>query len=914
MLINARRVTLSLMSVAVISLTATFLPPDAVAATRPKGVAKVTSVEGITEYRLDNGLKVLLFPDMSKPTVTVNMTYLVGSRHENYGETGMAHLLEHMLFKGTPKNPKIDEQFNKRGMQSNGSTWLDRTNYYELFQAGDDNLKWAIDLEADRMIHSNVSRKDLDSEMTVVRNEMENGENSPFSVLIKRMQSIAYDWHSYGRSTIGNRSDVENVRIENLQAFYRTWYQPDNAVLLVAGKIDEAKTLSWIANAFKSVPKPTRVLPPAWTVEPTQDGERNFFVRRKGDLQVVALAYKIPSALNDDSDALEFAGEILADTPNGRLHKELVLSGRATEVFSYGLTGVAPGLQMIGAIVKLGEPIEPVRDALIAAVENFSKTPPTKDELERVKRDLSNQLEQTMNDHEKVGVAMSEAIALGDWRLMFKGRDDIQKVTAEQVSAAAATYFKRDNRVVGIFEPEDAPQRAEIAPAPTVAQVMKNFKAGTRSDNAEAFDPTQANINARTKLARIGGLDVALLPKKNRGETVAVSLTLHWGDEKTLFGKRTIAQLTNGMLMRGNSKFSREQLADEFSRRKISGSLYRFETTKANLADALRLVAQVLKEPNFPEAGFQELVKESLVALEAARNDPPALASQAMSKHFDKYPKGDYRASESIEESIAAIKAVKLDELKAFHRDFYGASHGELAIVGDFDPEQIAGVIDASFGSWKSAAPYTRLSDQYNDIAPVRAQIDTPDKENGYYAARVNLPLRDDDADFPALLLADYLFGGGAGLNSHLMERVRQKEGLSYGIGSSLQVSSFDKSASFAIAGIAAPQNLAKLELSVKDELAKVLKQGFTAEEIARAKSGYLQQRLQARAQDSAVAAGWNAYQFAGRNFSWSKALEDKIAALTTEQVNAAFRRAIDPARLTVIIAGDGAKARTAAK
>jgi len=193
---------------------------------------KVADVEGISEYRLPNGLRVLLFPDPSKPTITVNITYLVGSRHENYGETGMAHLLEHLLFKGTPKHPNIDQEFNKRGVRFNGTTWLDRTNYYELFQASDDNLAWAIELEADRMVNSNIAKTDLDSEMTVVRNEYESGENSPFGVMLKRIQSIAYDWHSYGRSTIGNKSDIENVRIENLQAFYRMYYQPDNAVLL----------------------------------------------------------------------------------------------------------------------------------------------------------------------------------------------------------------------------------------------------------------------------------------------------------------------------------------------------------------------------------------------------------------------------------------------------------------------------------------------------------------------------------------------------------------------------------------------------------------------------------------------------------------------------------------------------------
>src|SRR5262252_9293785 len=220
---------------------------------------KVTSVEGITEYRLDNGLKVLLFPDNSKPSVTVNVTYLVGSRNEGYGETGMAHLLEHMLYKGTTKHGDVKAELTAHGAQFNGSTSYDRTNYFETLTATDENLRWALEMEADRMVNSRVSRQDLDSEMTVVRNEFENGENSPPRILDERVRSTAYLWHAYGHSPIGSRSDIEHVPIENLQAFYRKYYQPDNAMLVVAGKFDAAKTLAWINDAFGKIPKPTRV-------------------------------------------------------------------------------------------------------------------------------------------------------------------------------------------------------------------------------------------------------------------------------------------------------------------------------------------------------------------------------------------------------------------------------------------------------------------------------------------------------------------------------------------------------------------------------------------------------------------------------------------------------------------------------
>jgi zinc protease len=875
----------------------------------PKGVVKVTATEGITEYRLDNGLKVLLFPDASKPSVTVNVTYLVGSRFENYGETGMAHLLEHMMFKGTPRNPNIDQEFNRRGMQSNGSTWLDRTNYYEVFPAGDDNLKWAIDMEADRMVNSNIARKDLDSEMTVVRNEFESGENSPSSVMLKRMQNMAYSWHSYGKATIGNRSDIENVKIENLHAFYRLYYQPDNAVLLIAGKFDPARTLQWITHAFGRLPKPKQSRPVFWTVEPKQDGERSFSVRRKGDEQFVEVGYKVPSALHTDSDALSFAAEILTDTPNGRLHKQLVESGLAAQVYSQELSGYAPGLQMIVAVVKKGEAIEPVRDALIAAVENFYKQPPTKEEMDRVRRNDLNQIEKMLNNPQEVGLMLSDTIALGDWRLLFHSRDAIANVTAGQVAAVSEKYFKRDNRTVGLFLPEDQPQRAEIPPAPTVAEVMKDFKPTESALNAEAFNPTQANIDARTLHQNIGGLQVALLPKKNRGETVSVSLQLHWGDEKSLFGKKIIAGLTGEMLLRGNREFTREQLADEMEKLKITGDMYHFETTRANLPAALRLVSKILTGPSFPDAEFEQLRKQMLVGLESIRNDPHALAEQEIGQHFNHYPKGDWRAAEMLDEKIAELKSVKLADIKVFYQNFYGASNGELAIVGDFDAPAIVKVLDETLANWKSAAPYARITRSYADIAPLHKNIDTPDKENGFYTAHMNLDLADTDADYPALALANYIFGGGSGLDSRLMERIRKKDGLSYGGSSSLEAGVIDRAGSFSISAIAAPQNLAQLSVAVREELARVLNTGFSAEEVARAKSGMMQQRMQIRAQDGALASGWVSYLYLGRTYAWSKEVEDKINALSAEQVSAAFRRAIDPARLTVLIAGDAGKA-----
>ncbi len=234
-------------------------PQAAPPARRPAvTAARGATVEGITQYTLPNGLRVLLFPDASKPTTTVNLTVFVGSRQEAYGETGMAHLLEHMLFKGTPKHRNIPQELTDHGARPNGTTWFDRTNYFETFPATPAHLAWAIDLESDRLVNSFVAKKDLESEMTVVRNEYESGENSPFDVLLDRTMSTAYLWHNYGKSTIGARSDIEGVPIERLQSFYHKYYQPDNAMLVVAGKFDEQGALRLIEQTGPPTPASRR--------------------------------------------------------------------------------------------------------------------------------------------------------------------------------------------------------------------------------------------------------------------------------------------------------------------------------------------------------------------------------------------------------------------------------------------------------------------------------------------------------------------------------------------------------------------------------------------------------------------------------------------------------------------------------
>lgn len=884
----------------------------------PKGVQAHSCVEGICEYQLPNGLRVLLFPDNSKPTVTVNLTYLVGSVHENYGETGMAHLLEHLQFKGTPKNPDITAELKKRGVGYNATTSVDRTNYFSSFPANDATLDYVLQLEADRMVNSFIAKKDLDSEMTVVRNELERNENNPGSVLNQRLRATAYQWHNYGKPTIGLRSDIENVPIAHLQAFYRTWYQPDNAVLVMAGNFDSATALRKIANAFAPLKKPSRTLPVSWTVEPVQDGEREINVRRSGDIRITGLAYHVPAATHPDTPALMVLSNLLAHTPGGRLHKALVESKLAVASAAGSGASHDPGLfNLVVAVAKDGD-LSKAEAELLKQAETIPSQPITEAELADAKQRIANAFELAFNDVNAVGMALSESIAAGDWRLRFVLRDAIAKVTLDDVNRVAKTYLISSNRTLARFIPTDAAVRANIGAAPSAASMVNGYTGNAAVESGEAFDPTPANIAARSEIYRIGdGLTVSLLPKKNRGGTVTFSATFRFADVNAMRKLPLVAQPFVGSLpMRGSQTLSREQIDKRFQDLKtsvgISGSgnsaSIVLQSRHAELLPALTLAADVLRHPAFPESEFEQMRAQALAGVEAARKEPGTVISQAMGKTFDPWPADHPYHFRSLDQIVDDLKALKLDDIRNYFRAVYGTSEGQIAIVGDFDPAQIKPALEQLFAAWKPGVAYAPVATHYTAAPAVNQRFETPDKANAVYSARMNLPLNDEDPDYEALQVANNIFGGGA-LKSRLGDRVRQKDGLSYGIGSSISADASrdnkDDAGSFTIQASAAPQNIDKLIAAVREELVRFVAEGITESELRDAVNGILVARTQSRANDGSIAGMLNSDAYLDRNMQMRAVSDAKYKALTVAEVNAAIRKFIKPDQLSVFVAGD---------
>lgn len=874
---------------------------------------RVTSVEGLTEYRLANGLRVLLFPDASKPSMTVNITYLVGSRQENYGETGMAHLLEHLLFKGTPTHPDPTKTLTSLGGRANGSTWYDRTNYFVSFPASEANLSTALELEADRMVHSFIARKDLDSEMTVVRNEFESGENDPENVTLQRVQSVAFDWHNYGKDTIGAKSDIEHVDIPRLQAFYRQYYQPDNAVLLVAGRIDEAKTLGLVNRLFGTIPRPRRTLEKTYTAEPTQDGERSVTVRRVGGTPFVASGYHIPAGSDPEAPALGLAARILANTPSGRLYRALVDTKLASSVFEQQVSTLEPSFLIFAANLPAGSKADGALEVLLSTVEHTGALPFTAAELDRAKTEALKEFDLISSDTARLAIALSEAMAAGDWRLFFLNRDRREKATLAEVQKAAERYLKPSNRTVGIYLPTERPDRSEVPAAGDVAAMVGGYAGRAPMVQGEAFDASPANIEARTtRFAAPNGLKGALLPKKTKGALVSFELTLRFGTEAALTNLGEVPVLAGSMLSRGTTSRTREQLKDEFDKLKAQvnvspsaeGLRLSVSTVRDNLPAVLALVAEMLQRPAFPAKEFEVLVSERITQLEETKTEPQTVATIALEKYMSPYPKGSSREVKTPDESIAGLKAAKLEQLQAFHRNFYGADHATFAAVGDFDAPEVQGLVTRLFGDWKSAQPYARVPDRLKAVKPLEEQLETPDKANAFFFTVYPIAMQDTDGDYAAFSLSNWLLGGGF-LKSRLADRVRKTDGLSYGVGSGFFASSREPVARWLGYAIYNPANVGKLEAAFREVLAQANSGGFGKEELEEGRRAWLQNREISRTQDAALAAKLSSYLDLGRTMAFDADLEKRVQGLSLDQVNAAFRKYLDPTQVSVVKAGD---------
>ncbi len=877
---------------------------------------KTAEVEGVLEYLLPNNCRVVLVPDASSNSITVNMTVLVGSRHEGYGEAGMAHLLEHMLFKGTPSHGNIDKELKERGvLDMNGTTDFDRTNYYETLPASDENLDWTIAMEADRLTNCFIRGEDLFSEMTVVRNEFESGEDSPNAILMQRIMANAYEWHNYGKSVIGNRADIERVPVNRLRAFYKKYYRVDNVVLIVAGKFEPEKAMAAAMKHFGSLEKGSTPLEATYTVEPTQDGERIVYLNRVGDVALLGVAYHVPAMAHTDSAALTVLEHILGTEPSGRLYQSLVKTRQASAVTSMHQAGYDPG--MFGCLIQINRDVQvdAVRDSLSKIIQSIVKDGVTDEEVARAIRDMTNAKENAQTDTAKLAYELSNWAAFGDWRLFFLDRDRIETVKPEDVKRVAELYFKDSNRTTGFFVPTPEPDRSAIAQRPKIESLVSGYTGRESVSKGELFEPTPENIKARTFRGKLdSGHKYVLLPKQVRGDRFFLKLTLRFGNEASLGTVKNIqaCKLLGEAWLLGTDKYTEAALQDKLDELKaectasseIGAITFQLTGRKKNFAETMELLTEILRHPTFPSDEFGLLTTQKRSEIESARTDPNYVAQVALSRKLAPVPATSIHYVPTTDEALERLDAVQVSDVRELYKRFLPGAYGEITVVGAFDKEPALKQLNAMASDWKSLEPFKRVAKPYLTVEPDTISIETPDKENAVLMAATNLEIRSDDPEWEALYIANDILGGGS-LSSRLGERVREQEGLSYGVGSQFNAKSMDRTAVFMTYAITNPTNRDKLIKTIDEVFNDFMKNGVKDEEIESAKTSYLKQLEETLSNDSQLMSTLHQYQEANRDESFLARRQRNVKALTKSSVDAVLKKLLNQKKLIIVTAGD---------
>ncbi|MDZ4708949.1 MAG: pitrilysin family protein [Saprospiraceae bacterium] len=877
-------------------------------------IKHITTVEGNKEYELSNGLRVLLIPDPAQTNIVINIVYKVGSRHEGYGETGMAHLLEHMLFKQCGKFTDIKKAIADKGAFANGTTWYDRTNYYEVLSASDENLSWALDMEADRMVNSKILAEELKKEFSVVRNEFEIGENNQSGVLNERVLSTMFLWHNYGNSTIGSKEDIERVKAENLKVFYQKYYQPDNAVLVIAGKFDEQKALDYVKQYFGPIPRPSRILQAPYTVEPPQDGERFVSLRRTGDIQYISMGYHTPALADKDYAANDALIEILTNNPSGVLYKKLIDTKLATKVSGYSQTLYDPGFSYFEVEVPKEKNLDSTKQAMVNAMDGVAKMEITEEDLIRAINVSLKNIENTSSKVINFSIALTEFIGAGDWRLWYLYRDRIENLKIDEVKAVAQKYYKPSNRTLGVFTPESNPDRTVVAETPDIEKLLAGYTGKAIAAEKAEFETSIENIRSHTEYGTLpNGAKYALLEKPTKGDKINATITFKWGAESSLMNKSTVSGLMARLLKTGTTTKPKKQINDELDKLKSTISfngtpdeLYvNIATDKVNLHDVLALLDDILKRPGFDSTEFEKLIVSSRADIETNKNDPQTVASEKLSKLTSNYPKGHPNYSLDSDERLAQLEKIKLSDLKAYYQGFYGANNSVSSFVGELDKPQIKKYLQSSFGTWNSKSPYTEVKPILFETKETRANINTPDKTNAMLLAQLNINLSKKSTDYAAAYMANELLGGGAFLSSRIAQRLRENEGMSYGAGSFLSVEYKYDVAGWGVYAFFNPIYQNRLDSALNEEVDKALTKGFTQDELDNAINSTLQQNKTLLGLNNNLASMLKSYLNDGRDLNEFTEFETRIKTLKLDAVNAALKKYFNKSKLVKVYAGD---------
>ncbi|WP_026604108.1 M16 family metallopeptidase [Methylomonas sp. 11b] len=886
-------------------------------ATENKTNSAATEKYGAIERQFENGFRALLVPDSKAERTAVTLVYFSGSLADPEGKAGLAHLLEHLLFSAptTPGNHALVSEMARRNIAYNGNTNFDRTIYHTAFSSDQPTLNWLLEQEALRMQKLKITEADIARELPVVLREKELGDSNHQQKLAQQILPVVTRFAPYVRPPIGNEAELRSIAIDDVRAFYRSHYRPDNALLVITGRFDVAETWKQLETHFGEIesPKIGQVTPfQAASGQESSDSQPSF--RGDGDVASVSLFYPLRHSFDAKHvAAIGLLSGLLAGSPASRLHESLVSAGQAASVSAMPLLLRNGGAFEVTALPLTAdsETLEQLQNTLAVQVQSLGDNAFTEKELERAKNLIRNEALHVQSQAAAFGYRLAEFASIGDWRLWFESIDAAQEVSLPEIQQTAKTIFQQSIPVAQLMSKRHAAsiaaEKESVVPHATTGEPSAASVPAHLPETAipTANDATAAALDAQIERFSINeSLAIALWPKPIPTGRVQGLWNLRMGTADSMLGKRILADVTGSLLAHGSANLDRQQLFDRLvgldthlSMTPVDDRLaIRFDLPANSLPEFLGVLVDILHHPALPEQGFKEVGNQLRIAYQSQGAKPQVVAEQAVTAFTSQYPIGDIRREPGMAEALAALEGIELNDVKAFHADYYGAN-GELVLSGEFDAKATHQQLESLLGPWRSKQAYQRPPVPYAALAPGQHVIALPEGAHGIYTAQLRQPLQANETDALALTLVNFALGEDA-LQSRLGRRLRQQEGISYGVASKISASAFEPRSTLTISATYAPALRQQLSKAVHEELALLVKNGLTDTEFSNAKDNWRHRNDLSTLDHDKLFAKLNLLLRLRRDMQYYAELNTHVEALTLAQVNAAIARHINPDQL----------------
>lgn len=895
---------------------------------------KVKTLGGIEEYLYTpNGMKVLVLQDNTTPVVTVQIVYEVGSKHEVTGNTGSTHLLEHLMFKGTEKFNKnrgtsIPSKLNSIGARMNATTWKDRTNYYETIPS--DKIEMALEIEADRMRNSLLLKEDKDSEMTVVRNEFERGENNPNRLLSKEIWAAAYVAHPYHHLTIGWRSDIEKMPIEVLRKFYNTYYWPDNATLTVIGDFQKDTLFKLVDTYFGKITKSPYPIPQPYTEEPEQLGPRKVVIKKPGQQGVVSIGYKIPGRLHKDLPALTVLGEIMGNGTSSIINKTFIDTGLALYGYSNPSKYREVGLFTVGLGFTQDKQHEDMNNRMLEMIEQIKDQGVLQEDIDRVVAKINAQSILSRDGSGNIAGQLNEAIAGGDWTDYILAAEKLSKVNAKDIKYVANTYFVEDQSTTGFFIPKEEgnnppkreknsnyinqndevfyfrnPEDQNQAQSPVQ---LNDDSEGAAIKNIVALenDNTPANIKDGFTRKEIANIDVVTVKTGVKG-FLSVKASFPIGTYFNTGKNKMVPTLTTALLSKGTLKRDKFQFSQKLEKLGVSLDVnssthyvtISFKCLKKDLATVVDLLAEELRYPLFDEKELEILKKQLEGSINRGLSNPGIRGSIALSQAI--YPDGHPNYSSNIEDKIEDLNKASIKELKVFHENFFGPAGMHLVAVGDVDTKDLHKALGRAFKNWKGGITANVKYTNTEKSKAISEVITIPQKPSAEMYIGQYTGIERNSEDYLPFYIGTSILGRG--FSGRLMKTVRDEQGLTYSINA--RHSGHQNTGGYWYANASFNPKLFQKGLdATMIEITKWAKDGSTAEELAFMKDNLIGGFKVSLETTGGLANSILGFLERGLEPNYIDKFSEDIKNITLKEVNDAIKKYVDLDKLIIIKSG----------